>query len=173
MSQAQGPLLAWSAAYLGVEKMPEPLSREGVVAGLGQGLPRGPSTRAQEHSLVKAFVLDLPHSGGWAPMVPCMSVYVCVCVHTLYVFAGHGSLCQSEMLPVLGWRWGGGHEWEDSVPCRREMACPWGPWPLRPPASSLRESPARGKGQGLSREVASVGIHGPRGPWRGDLKAGW
>ena len=111
MSQAQGPLLAWSAAYLGVEKMPEPLSREGVVAGLGQGLPRGPSTRAQEHSLVKAVVLDLPHSGGWAPMVPCMSVYVCVCVHTLYVFAGHGSLCQSEMLPVLGWRWGGGHEW--------------------------------------------------------------
>lgn len=41
-------------------------------------------------------------------MVPCVSVNVCICVHALY--AGHGSLCQREMLPVLGWRWGGGHE---------------------------------------------------------------
>lgn len=94
--------------------MPEPLSTEGVVAGLGQGVARDspgvPAARAQEHSLVKAFVLDLPHSGGWAPMVPCVSVYLCVCVHALYVFAGHGSLCQREMLPVLGWRWGGGPE---------------------------------------------------------------
>ena len=55
----------------------------------------------------------------------------------------------------------------DSVPCRRAMACPWGPWPLRHPALSLREPPARGKGRGPSREVTSVGIHGPRGPWRG------
>lgn len=113
MSQAQGPLLAWAAAYLGVE-MPEPLSREGMVAGLGQGIardsPEAPAARAQEHSLVKAFVLDLPHSGGWAPMVPCVSVYLCVCVHTLYVFAGLGSLCQREMLPVLGWRWGSGQK---------------------------------------------------------------
>ena len=99
MSQAQGPLLAWAAAYLGME-MPEPLSREGMVAGLGQGVardsPGAPAARAQEHSLVKAFVLDLPHSGGWAPMVPCVSVYLRVCVHTLYVFAGHGSLCQRD-----------------------------------------------------------------------------
>lgn len=113
VSQAQGPLLAWAAAYLGVE-MPEPLSREGMVAGLGQGIardsPEAPAARAQEHSLVKAFVLDLPHSGGWAPMVPCVSVYLCVCVHTLYVFAGLGSLCQREMLPVLGWRWGSGQK---------------------------------------------------------------
>lgn len=124
MSQVRGPLLAWAAAYLAVE-MPEPLSREGVVAGLGQGVardsPGAPAARAQEHSLVKAFVLDLPHSGGWAPMVPCVSVYLCVCVCWSW------QLVPERDAPCAWLEMGRWARVWDSVPCRKEMACPWGP----------------------------------------------
>ena len=96
----------------------------------------------------------------------CVYVYThCMCLLVMAACARERcSLCLAGdgAVGMSGW---------DSVPCRREMACPWGPWPLRPPASSLCESPARGKGQGPSREVASVGIHGPRGPWRGVFKS--
>lgn len=110
MSQAQGPLLAWAAACLGVEEMPEPLSREGVVASLGQGVawdsPGVPAPGLRNIHLSKPLCLTFHIVEAGLPWS-----HVCLCVHPLYVFAGHGSLCQREMLPVLGWRWGGGHEW--------------------------------------------------------------
>lgn len=149
MSQDQGLLLAWAAAYLGVE-MPEPLSTEGVVAGLGQGVARDspgvPAARAQEHSLSKPLCLTfhIVEAGlPWSRV--CLYIYVYVYTHCMCLLVMAACARERCSLCLAGDGAVGQSVW-DSVPCRREMACPWGPWPLRPPGSSLREPPARRKG---------------------------
>lgn len=75
----------------------------------------------------------------------CLYIYVYVYTHCMCLLVMAACARERCSLCLAGDGAVGQSVW-DSVPCRREMACPWGPWPLRPPGSSLREPPARRKG---------------------------
>lgn len=84
-----GALLVWAAAYLGLEETAGDTVNRGRAASLGWGRPCDPPKQpgVWQHSLIKAFVLDLQQRGSWG--LPWSRVW-CVCVS----IAGGGSLCQ-------------------------------------------------------------------------------